>query len=236
MSTEHNGTTRVQALKAAFPHTIPVLTGYLFMGAAFGILLQSQGYSFLWALLMSVTVYAGSMQFVAVNLLVSPFAPLNTLLVTLMVQARHIFYGFSMLEKFRDYGKAKPYMMFTMTDETFSLLYSLKAPEGIDPKRFSMAIAFLDHLYWITGCVTGAIIGSFVTINAKGIDFVMTALFVSIYVEQLRDAGNRIPAIVGVAVTAVCLVVFGADSFLLPSMFIMVLTLTAIRRPVEARR
>lgn len=225
-----------RALKAAFPHTIPVLTGYLFMGAAFGILLQSQGYSPLWALLMSVAIFAGSMQFVAVNLLVAPFAPLNAFLMTLMVNARHIFYGFSMLDKLRGYGRKKPYMIFAMTDETFSILYTTPPPEGVDAKKFSLCIAALDHLYWISGCTLGALLGSAISINPKGIEFVMTALFVAIYVNQIRDKANRLPAAIGVGGTALCLLLLGPDKFLIPAMVLMVACLTAARKPMEARR
>lgn len=224
-----------RALRAAFPHTIPVLTGYLFMGAAFGILLQSQGYSALWALLMSVVIFAGSMQFVAVNLLVAPFAPLNAFLMTLMVNARHIFYGFSMLDKFRDYGRKKPYMIFAMTDETFSILYSIKAPEDVDGKKFSLCIAALDHLYWISGCVLGGLLGSAININPQGIEFVMTALFVAIYVDQVREKANRMPAVIGVVGTALCLLALGPDRFLIPAMVLMVICLTAVRKPLEVQ-
>jgi len=222
-----------KTLKAAFPHTIPVMTGYLFLGAAFGILLQSKGYSHLWAGLMSVTIFAGSVQFVAVNLLTGAFSLLNAFFITLMVNARHVFYGFSMLERFQDTGKYKPYLIFALSDETFTLLYSAEPPEGVRRGSFYFCIALLDQLYWIAGSITGALIGSRLSFDVQGIEFVMTALFVAIFTEQCRVHHNRIPAVVGLAGSALCLLVFGPERFILPAMLVLVLVLTLIRKPME---
>ncbi|WRS27781.1 AzlC family ABC transporter permease [Oscillospiraceae bacterium MB08-C2-2] len=222
-------------LKYCFSQTIPVMTGYIFMGMAFGILLQSQGYNFLWAGLMGITVYAGSMQFVAVNLLTNAFAPLKTLLITLMVNARHIFYGFSMLERFRDTGKLKPYLVFSLTDETFSLLYSTPPPENASKPLFYFYISLLDQLYWILGCILGGLLGSQLSFNTQGIEFVMTALFASIFAEQFRAKHNRLPALIGLGGSAVCLAIFGPDHFILPAMVLMVALLTLGRKQVEGR-
>ena len=219
--------------KAALPYTLPVCTGYIFLGIAFGVLMVSGGFSPLWALLMSVCIYAGSMQFVAVDLLAGPFAPLTAALMTLMVNARHIFYGLSMLERFKICGKLKPYMMFSLSDETYSLLCSAKPPEGMDKKWFMFFIALMDQLYWIAGTVIGALAGSLISFDSTGIDFAMTALFVVIFVEQWMEAKNRIPEMIGVAAALLCLSIFGADNFVLPSMLLITFLLFVGRTRLE---
>jgi len=221
------------ALRAAFPHTVPVMLGYLFLGAAFGILLNSKGYPWGWVVLMSVFIYAGSMQFVAIAILTGPFLPLQAALMTLTVNARHLFYGISMLTKFKDMGKKKPYMIFSLTDETFSLLCSAKAPEGVDENWFLFFISLLDQLYWIVGSAAGGIIGSLISFNTKGIDFVMTALFTVIFINQWEENKNHLPALVGLGISAVCLILFGPVNFILPSMALIVLTLSLLRKPME---
>lgn len=221
------------ALRAAFPHTIPVMLGYLFLGAAFGILLNSRGYGWGWAVLMSVFIYAGSMQFVAIGLLSGPFLPLQAALITLMVNARHTFYGISMLEKFKGLGKKKPYMIFSLTDETFSLLCSARAPEGVDEDKFLLWVSLLDQLYWVAGSAAGGIIGSMVSFNTKGIDFVMTALFMVIFMDQWEHNKNHLPALVGLGGSVLCLVVFGPANFILPSMALIALALSLFRKNAE---
>ena len=220
------------ALRAAFPHTIPVMLGYLFLGAAFGILLSSKGYHWGWAVLMSVFIYAGSMQFVAIGILTGPFLPLQAVLMTLMVNARHAFYGISLLPKFKDMGRKKPYMIFSLSDETFSLLCSAKAPEGVDKNRFLFFISLLDQIYWVIGSAAGGIIGSLVSFNTNGIDFVMTALFTVIFVNQWEENKNHIPALIGLGISALCLMVFGPSNFILPSMALIVLALTLLKKPM----
>ncbi len=221
------------AFKAAFPYTIPVLAGYLFMGMAFGILLQSKGYHFGWAFFMALFMYAGSMQFVAINLLTGGFHLLHTAFMTLMVNARHLFYGLSMLEKFKNMGSKKPYMVFSLTDETYSLLCSVKPPDHVDKNWFYFFIALLNQSYWITGCTLGAILGSLITFNSKGIDFVMTALFVVIFIGQWKSNPNHMPACIGVGTTVLCLLIFGATNFLLPSMLCILVLLTVMRKKIE---
>ena len=226
---------RLGPFQAAFPYTVPVLTGYLFMGMAFGILLQSQGYGCAWAALMSLTIFAGAMQFVAVGILCEPFAPLSAFLITLMVNARHIFYGFSMLGPFKSCGKAKSYLIFGLTDETFSLICSTTPPPGINRSSFYLAITLLNHSYWIGGSVIGSLLGSYLVFDPQGIDFIMTALFVAIFVEQWRQPINRPPALIGAIGTALCLFVFGPDHFILPAMCLVVLALTIVRSLMERR-
>lgn len=222
-----------RAIRAAFPHTIPVLTGYVFLGIAFGVLLQSQGYGVLWALLMSTCIFAGSMQFVAVGLLAGGFQPLQAALLTLLVNSRHIFYGIAMLDRYTCYRRTKPYMIFALTDETFSLLCAAKPPEDVAQADFDIAIAGLDHLYWVLGSVVGSLAGSAIQFNTQGIEFVMTALFVVIFLEQWQTKDGRIPAALGVLTAAVCLLLFGADTFMLPTMALLVALLAAARRPLE---
>lgn len=223
------------AIKAALPHTIPVMTGYLFMGMAFGILLASKGYGAIWAFAMALFVYAGSMQFVAVGLLAAGFEPVTALLMTLMVNARHVFYGIPMLERFKQYGKAKFYMIFALTDETFALFCSTKPPEGMAEKPFYLSISVLDHLYWITGCTLGGLLGTALPIDTTGIDFVMTALFVVIFLEQWRQKQNRGPALIGLGVSILCRVVFGPQWFILAAMAVLVVVFSFARTPLERR-
>ena len=221
------------ALRAAFPMTIPVMVGYLFLGAAFGILLESKGYGFGWAALMSVIVYAGSMQFVAVDLLATGAGFLQVALMTLMVNIRHVFYGLSLLGKFQNFGAKKPYMIFSLSDETFSLLCSAEPPKNVDRSWFFFFIALLDQLYWIVGSVVGGLLGSSFSFNTQGIDFAMTALFVVIFVNQWRETKSHAPALAGLACSVVCLLLFGADNFILPALISMVVLLTVVRQRLD---
>jgi len=224
-----------QLFKTAFVQTIPVLAGYLFLGMAFGFLLHSKGFGFEWAGFMSITIFAGAMQFVAVTLLTEPFAPLSVFVITLMINARHIFYGFSMLEKYRGTGKFKPYLIFGMTDETFALLYSTEPPKGASRKLFYFYVTILDHIYWIAGGIIGATLGAVLPFDAYGIEFIMPALFTAIVVEQLRKKQNRIPCIIGLVASAICLVIFGPERFILPAMAVLVAALTLARKPLDTK-
>ena len=224
---------KLRALKAAFPHTIPVMTGYLFLGAAFGILLNSKGYHFGWAILMSFFIYAGSMQFIAVNLLTVAFNPINTFLITLIVNARHLFYGVSMLKNFKGIGSLKPYLIAGLTDETYSILCSTEPPDGIDKTWFMFFITLLNQMYWVIASAAGGLIGSLFTFDTMGIDFVMTALFVVIFINQWKSEKKHIPAITGVAVSVICLLIFGPENFIIPSMALIVLALTVFKKNIE---
>lgn len=221
------------SLLAAFPHTIPVLTGYIVLGAAYGILMDSKGFSPLWSLLASVFIFAGSMQFVTVTLLASGFDPLGAFLMTIAVNARHIFYGISMLKQYRGIGRLKPYLIFSLTDETFSILCSAKVPEHADRKWFYFFISFLNQLYWITGTLIGAILGGLIEFDTKGIDFVLTALFVVILIDQWRSTINHIPALVGIGSAILCRLLFGASNFIIPSMITILIVVTAFKKPME---
>lgn len=225
-----------QALLAAFPYTLPVLTGYLFIGIAFGVLLTSKGFSPWWALAMSVFIYAGAMQFVTIALISGPFAPLTAALMTLMVNARHLFYGLSMLTRFRPYGKDKAYPVFALTDETYSLYCLTKAPSGVSEKWFDISLALLNQIYWLLGTAIGAAIGAHLPFDATGIDFAMTALFAVIFLEQWDSAKDRRPAVCGLVVTLACLILFGKDWFVLASMVSLLVLLTLGRSRLEETR
>ncbi|MDF2952216.1 MAG: hypothetical protein K0S18_1799 [Anaerocolumna sp.] len=223
------------ALKAAFPHTIPVMTGYIVLGAAYGILLSSKGYSFVWALLTSLFIYAGSMQFVSISLLAAGFQPLATLAITIMVNARHLFYGISMLSKFKGTGILKPYLIFGLTDETFSILVASDPPEGVNKKWFLFFITLLDHIYWIIGSLLGSLLGSILTFNTSGMDFALTALFLVIFIDQWRSTKNHLPVVIGVGSSMVCRMLFGPSNFIIPSMVSILLLVTLLQKKIELR-
>ena len=226
-----------RALAAAFPVTLPVLMGYLSIGIAFGLMLQGIGYNFIWAFFMSLTIYAGSGQYLAVTLLGSA-AGLGTIAVmTLLINFRHLVYGLSMLEKFRGMGWRKLYMIFSLTDETYALLAGTPAPVGVDPKNFYFSVALLDQLYWIAGSVIGGIAGGMLegVISIEGIDFAMTALFVVIAVDQWKAYRKHLPVFLGLGCTLVCLAVIGAEQMLLPALGLIVLALLVLRSRLEDR-
>lgn len=222
-----------RAFRAAFPFTIPVLTGYLFIGIAFGVMYQEKGYNFLWAVLMSILVYAGSGQYLAVNFFAPGVSFLDVIFMTFMVNVRHIFYGLSLLERFGNMGKKRLYMIFSLTDETYSLFFITKVPEDVDEDRFLFAIALLDQTYWVIGSAIGAVAGAVIPFNAEGIDFAMTALFLVIFVEQWMAGGNRIPAVIGLISSAVFRIIFGSGSFILPSMICILICLISGRKYIE---
>ncbi len=219
-----------QAIRAAFLDTVPVMTGYLFLGFGFGILLNESGYGVLWALAMSLFIYAGSMQYVAIGLLTSGAGLLTTAVTTLMVNARHLFYGISMVEGYKGTGKVKPYLIFALTDETYSLVSQNRTPEGISRHGYCLLVSLFDHIYWVVGSVAGSLAGSLIPISYEGIDFVLTALFVTIFTEQWVSTKNHAPAIIGVLATVLSLLVFGNDVFLIPSMGLIALLLMLMRK------
>lgn len=218
------------ALRCAFRDTLPVMTGYLFLGFGFGILMQQNGYGLWWSLAMSLFIYAGSMQYVAVDLLASGAALLTAALTTLLVNARHLFYGISMVEAYKDAGKRRPYLMFSLTDETFSLVSSGKSPEGVPPHRYYFLVSLLDHSYWVSGTLLGALAGAVLPLNFEGIDFVLTALFVTIFVEQWLSTKDHRPALIGLGASLLCLLVFGAELFLIPAMAVIAAVLAGMSK------
>lgn len=219
-----------KALKAVFLDTVPVLTGYLFLGMGFGILLSESGYGIGWALAMSLFVYAGSGQYLAVSLLSGGASLLSAAIATLLVNARHLFYGLSLIDTYRGTGKKKPYLIFALTDETYTLVTQNQPPEGMHRHTYCFMVSILDQIYWIIGCCLGSLAGSLIPISFEGVEFVLTALFVTMFVEQWLSNPNHIPSIVGVVSTALCLLLFGAEIFLIPSMVLMALLLTVTRK------
>ena len=218
------------AVRTAFWDTLPVMAGYVFLGFGFGIILNQSGYGVLWAVGMSLFIYAGSMQYLAVSLLTSSAGLLTAALTTVVVNARHLFYGISMVDVYTGAGRKKPYMIFALTDETYSLVSRNQIPEGISRHSYCFLVSLFDHIYWVAGSVLGSLTGALLPINYEGIEFALTALFVTIYVEQWLSTKDHRPAIIGVAATVLCLLIFGRDVFLIPSMVIIAVGLTTMRK------
>jgi len=223
-----------KTLKTAFIATIPVLTGYVVLGLGFGIILKSAGYGILLAFAMSLLIYAGSMQFVAVSLLTGGASILTAALTTLMVNARHLFYGISMLEKYKGTGKYKPYLIFALTDETYSLV-CMDPPDVPSEQRtnYYFFVSLFNQLYWIVGTLIGCFFGSLITFNTEGLDFVMTAMFAVILLEQLQKKQNRPSALLGLGLSLLCLLIFGADAFMIPAMLAILGALILLRPLLE---
>ena len=224
---------KIKALKAAFPYTLPIFAGFTFLGMAYGIYMNSLGFSFIYPMLMSFFIYAGSMEFVAADLLCAAFHPFYAFFLTLMVNARHLFYGISMLDKFKGTGSKKWYLIFGMCDESFSINCTTPAPPGVDSGWFMFFVTMLNQCYWVLGATLGGILGSFITFNTAGLDFVMTALFVVIFLDQWLSTKDHIPALVGIGASVIALLFFHADGFIIPAMLLILLTLTALRKPLE---
>lgn len=222
-----------QAIKAAFPVTIPVLLGYLSIGIAFGLLFENAGYNFIWAFFTSLIVYAGAMQFIAVSFFYGGVGLIQIAIMTLVVNFRHIFYGLSFLDRFNRMGRMKWYMAFALTDETYSLLCGRKAPEGVDEKKFYFCVAFLNQSYWIIGSVIGSIAGAMITFDTKGMDFAMTALFVVIFLDQWKAYSSHLPALIGLGGTVAVLLTIGPDNLVIPSMILIVIALMLGRKQIE---
>ncbi len=225
----------VKALKAAFPYTIPIFAGFWFLGLTYGVYMNSEGFSFLYPMCMSFLIFAGSMEFVTVSLLLSPFNPLQAFLLTLMINARHLFYGISMLDKFRGTGKKKTYLIYGMCDETFSINYSAKIPQDVDRGWFMFWVTALNQLYWVSGATLGGIFGSLISFDTKGLGFAMTAMFVVIFMEQWLKEKSHESSILGLLVTGISLAMFGAENFIVPAMLAILILLSAFRKPLERR-
>ncbi len=221
------------ALKAAFPYTIPIMTGFLFLGIAYGIYMNVSGFPAIYPIIMSLTIFAGSMEFVTTNLLLGSFDPFNALILTLMVNARHLFYGISMLDKYKNTGWKKFYLIFGMCDESFSINLTADIPKGIDKGWFMFFVTLLNHLYWFAGASLGGLFGSLAEFNAEGLEFVMTALLVVLFLNQWMKEKQHYSSLIGVAATIFCLVLFGSSDFLIPAMILILAILTIFRNPIE---
>lgn len=224
---------RRKALKAAFPHTIPILTGFWFLGLAYGIYMNASGFSFVYPMFMSMLIFGGSLEFVAVEMLLSPFAPVQVIIMTLLIQARHLFYGLSMLDKFKGLGWKKYYLIFGMCDETFSINYTADVPEGIDRGWFYFFVTLLNQFYWVAAATTGGLVGSLLKFDTDGISFVMTAMFVVIFLDQWLKEKNHTSSLIGLGVALLCLICFGADSFMIPTMITIIVLLTVLKKRLE---
>lgn len=224
-----------KALVCAFPHTIPILAGFLFLGMAYGIYMNVSGFSFVYPMIMSVVIFGGSLEFVTVSMLLSAFAPIQTLLMAFMIQARHLFYGIAMLDKFKNMGWKKFYLIYAMCDETFSVNYSAEIPEDVDRGWFYFWVTLFNQIYWVGGATFGGLLGNLITFDTKGLDFVMTAMFVVIFMEQWSKEKNHMSELIGMIASVACLLIFGADNFLIPTMVVIVVMLTMLRKYDEKR-
>lgn len=222
-----------KAFRAAFPHTLPIFAGFWFLGLAYGIYMHVAGFSFVYPMLMSLLIFGGSLEFVAVEMLLSPFAPVQVFIMTLLIQARHLFYGISMLDKYKGMGWKKGYLIFGMCDETFSVNYTSEIPEDVDCGWFYFFVTLLNQFYWVASATIGGIIGSLLKFNTSGISFVMTAMFVVIFLDQWMKEKIHVSSMIGILVSLVCLILFGADSFMIPTMILIVLLLTVLRKWLE---
>lgn len=223
-------------IKQAFYKSLPVLAGYMILGIGFGILLRNAGHGVLWALMMSGMIYAGSMQYVGVGLIAGGASVVTTILTTIMVNARHLFYSISMIERYKDTGNYKPYLIFSLTDETYSLLCDGQVPDERTGNLYRFLVSFFNQCYWVLGSVIGSLLGSVLPFSTDGIEFSMTALFMASFTEQWILGGNHIPALSGAVCSLLCLFLFGPEQFLIPSMLLITFVLTAVRSRIQSGR
>ena len=221
------------ALHTAFVHTLPILAGFLFLGVPYGIYMRSLGFAFWYPMVMSLVIFAGSAEFVAANLLLAGFQPMQAFLLTLMLNARHLFYGIAMLEQYRGTGWKKPYLIFGMCDESFSVNCTAQIPPHTDRGWFMFFVTLLNHLYWFAGATLGGVFGGLLSVRVQGLDFVMTAMFTVIFIDQWQKEQNHISALAGLAISLLCLVLFGTENFILPAMCGILAMLSLFRRPIE---
>ena len=226
---------KLAALSAAFPYTLPIFAGFWFLALAYGISMSVAGFSFVYPMVMSAVIYGGSLEFVAVSMLLSPFAPVQTFFMTLMIQARHLFYGLSMLDKYKNLGAKKYYLIYAMCDETFSINYTAKIPDGVDRGWFYFFVTLLNQLYWVSGATLGGLLGSLIQFDTTGLDFVMTAMFVVIFMEQWMKEKHHFSELIGFAAAVACRLLFGADAFLIPTMVCMLVLLAFLKKPIETK-
>ena len=226
----------MKTVKAAFIKSIPVMAGYIILGIGFGILAHNAGYGFMWVLAMSLFIFAGSMQYVGVGLMAGGASVLTVILTTIMVNARHLFYSISMLRHYGNAGRYKPYLVFSLTDETYSLLCDGKVPEDTDADRFRFLVSLFNQSYWVLGSVIGSLVSGILPFSTAGIEFSMTALFIASFTEQWISSKDHIPALTGLLGTLLCLIVFGPERFLIPAMLLITLLLTLLRNRISTGR
>ena len=222
-----------RAFRYAFPHTIPIFAGFWFLGITYGVYMYVSGFSFVYPMLMSMTIFTGSMEFVTANMLLGGFHPLQAFVMAILIGARHLFYGISMLDKFRGMGWKKFFLIYGMCDETFSINYSAEIPPNVDRGWFMLFVTVLNYLYWVTGATMGGLFGSLIHFNTQGLDFAMTAMFVVIFMEQWIKDKKHTSQFIGLGASVLCLIVFGADSFMVPTMLVILFFLTILRKKRE---
>ncbi|WP_368901719.1 AzlC family ABC transporter permease [Oceanobacillus oncorhynchi] len=220
----------LSTLKYAFPKTLPILAGFTFLGIAYGVYMHSLGFPPIYAILMSVLIFAGSMEFVAGSLLLGAFNPFSAFLLTLMINARHLFYGISMLDKFKGTGKKKMYLIYGMCDESFVINNTARIPSDINSGWFMFYVTLLNQIYWVSGATVGSLFSSLITFNTDGLEFVMTALFVVIFLDQWMKERNHISSLIGIAASVLCLILFGTENFIIPAMLIILIFLSIIKK------
>lgn len=225
-----------KAFKSALPYTLPICIGFIVLGMSYGFLMRSKGFPLIYPMLMSLFIFAGSMEFVTVNLLLSDFNPLHVFFLTLMVNARHIFYGISMLDKYKNCGWKKPYLIFGMCDETFTVNCAVTPPEDVDKGWFMFFVTLLNQIYWVSGATLGALLGYIIHFDASGIEFVMTALFVVMFINQWEETKEHTPALMGLGCSLLCLLIFGSSNFIIPAMILIVLCLSLCKGKLEAKK
>lgn len=219
-----------KAFKAAVPHTLPICIGFLFLGMSYGFLMRSKGFSFIYSMLMSLFIFAGSMEFVTVNLLLSTFNPLHAFLLALMVNARHLFYGVSMLQKYQNVGLKKLYLIYGMCDESFTINCTVTPPPDINKGWFMFFVTLLNHIYWVSGATLGALLGYVIHFDTTGIEFVMTALFVVMFINQWSETEHHTSAFIGIGCSLLCLLLLGSENFILPAMVLIIICFTLARK------
>lgn len=221
------------ALPPAFRASLPILAGYGFLGLTYGIYMHELGFNFLYPMLLAMTVFAGSAEFLLGNMLVGSFHPLQAFLMVLVVNARHLFYGLAMLEKYKGMGWKKFFLIFGMSDETFAVTSSTTVPEGVDRGWYLLWITLLDESYWVMGATLGGLVGPLLKFDLRGLDFVLTAMFTAIFADNWLKEKNHTSSISGLILTGLCVIIFGADNFIIPSMVVMLIFLTLMRKKLE---
>ena len=229
----NNQSSIIKAFKTAFPFTIPIFAGFWFLGLTYGIYMNVSGFNFLYPLFMSMAIFAGSLEFVTVGMLLEPFNPLQAFIISFMINARHLFYSISMLDKYKNTGLKKFFLIYGMCDESFSINYTAQIPEDVDKGWFMLFVTLFNYVYWVSGSVIGGIFGSFIKFDTTGIDFVMTAMFVVIFMEQWLKEKNHTSSIIGIVISLISLIIFGANHFIIPAMILILLSLTLIRKRLE---
>ncbi|MCH4166414.1 MAG: AzlC family ABC transporter permease [Megasphaera sp.] len=221
-----------KAFLAAFPFTLPIFAGFWFIGLAYGMYAHVSGFSFWYPVLMAIVIFGGSLEFVTIAMLLSPFAPLQTFIVAFVIQARHLFYGIAMLDKYKNLGWKKIYLIYGMCDETFAINFTTAVPKTVDKGWFMFFITFLNQLYWVSGVAMGATLGSFLDFNMAGLDFVMPAMFTAIFMEQFLQEKQHYTAWIGLVAAILCLLVFGTQSFMIPTLLLILAAVTVFRKPI----